>query len=264
MQTLKMLVIYKERLNQLLEELHQLCTGPAEVELKLGLEEEERKMAGDDWSKYHMGFRGRKARALALMRLNGTDRPGRLEDQGNAASRSGPEMVTAVTSVHKLSAQLPRCDLPKFDGDITKFRVFWDEFGYRVHQRQDLPNAAKLAYLRDCSTEKASEVISSLSNSNADYVVALNRLHEECDGLTEMIRHQIMKIVQAPPKDVGLHAHYDCSDDMRRCQDHAGVPRDAFITGKVAEIAGDWSRCPDHRFNVPRSLTGNCSVPSMM
>ncbi|KRX93772.1 hypothetical protein T4E_8175 [Trichinella pseudospiralis] len=77
------------------------------------------------------------------MWLNRTDQPGRLHNQKNAASGSGPEVMTAVISAYELAAQLPRCNLPKFDGDIAEFRV------YRVHQRQDLPNAAKLANLRD-------------------------------------------------------------------------------------------------------------------
>ncbi|KRX16267.1 hypothetical protein T07_2731 [Trichinella nelsoni] len=176
----KTVIICKERLNQLFEEIDQLCVGPAEVELELSLEEEERMMAEDDWSKYRKGFRERQARSLALMRSNGTDQPGRLDDQGNA-SRSGPEMVTAATSVHEFAARLPRSDLPKFSGDYTEFRAFWDQFDYRVHQRKDLSNAAKLTYLRGCLTGKVSDVISSLSSPNADYEVALNRLREKFD-----------------------------------------------------------------------------------
>ncbi|KRY13806.1 hypothetical protein T12_6497 [Trichinella patagoniensis] len=68
-------IICKERLNQLFEEIDQLCVGPAEVELELSLEEEERMMAEDDWSKYQKGFRERKARALAL-RSNGSEQSG--------------------------------------------------------------------------------------------------------------------------------------------------------------------------------------------
>ncbi|XP_003370494.1 putative translation initiation factor IF-2, partial [Trichinella spiralis] len=142
------------------------------VELELSLEEEERKMAEDDWSKYRKGFRERKAQALTLMRSNGSEQPGRLDDQGDAASRSGSEVVTAAISVHELTALLPRCDLPKFSGDFTEFRAFWD-------------------------------------HSNADYKVALNRLRKEFDRPVKLIRHQIRKLVQAPPKDVGLRLQYD-------------------------------------------------------
>ncbi|KRZ01392.1 hypothetical protein T11_7927 [Trichinella zimbabwensis] len=174
-------------------------TDALQVELELDLKEEERKMAEDDWSKYRKGFRERKARALALMRSNGTDQPGRLDDQGNATSRSGPEVVTAATSVHELAARLPRCDLPKFISCVLG--PFW-QFDYRVHQRKNWSNAAKLTYLRGCLTGKAAEVISSLSSSNADYEVALKRLCEEFDRPAKVIWHQIKKLVQAPPKDV--------------------------------------------------------------
>ncbi|KRX20460.1 hypothetical protein T07_10277 [Trichinella nelsoni] len=78
----KKLIICKERLNRLFEELDQLCVGLAEVweieeqilkierfygvtdallvELELSLEEEKR-LAEDDWSKCRKGFRERKA-----------------------------------------------------------------------------------------------------------------------------------------------------------------------------------------------------------
>ncbi|KRX16294.1 hypothetical protein T07_13073 [Trichinella nelsoni] len=127
------------------------------------------------------------------MRSNRSKQTGGLEDQG-IASRSGPEMIPPATSIHKLAARLPRCDLPKFSGDFTEFH---------------LSNAAKLTYLRDCLTGKAADVISSLSSSNADYEVALNRLREEFDRPAKVIGHQIRKLVQAPPKDVGLRSQYD-------------------------------------------------------
>ncbi|KRX49588.1 hypothetical protein T09_1788 [Trichinella sp. T9] len=215
----KKLIIGKERLNRLFEELDQLCVGPAEVleigeqismierlfretdalqvELELNLEEEERRMAEEDWSKYRKGFRERKVRALALMQSKESDCSGRLDDQG-IDLRSGPEMVPAATSMHELAARLPRCDL------LTS-RSFFD---YRVHQRKDLSNAAKLTYLRGCLTGKAADVISSLSSSNADYEVALNRLREEFDRPAKVIRHQIKKLVQTPPKDVGLRSQH--------------------------------------------------------
>ncbi|KRX36015.1 hypothetical protein T05_3521 [Trichinella murrelli] len=182
-------------------------TDALQVELELSLEEEER-LQENDWSeKYRKGFRERKARELAL-RSNGSEQTGRLDDQG-IASTSGPEMVTAATSVHELAARLPRCDLPKFSGDFTEFRALWDQFDYRVHQQKDLSNAAKLTYLRGCLTGKASDVISSLSSRNADYEVALNRLREEFDRPAKVIRHHIRKLVQAPPNDMGLSSQYD-------------------------------------------------------
>ncbi|KRY26154.1 hypothetical protein T03_1458, partial [Trichinella britovi] len=64
-----------------------------------------------------------------------------------------------------------------------------------------------LTYLRGCLTGKAADVISSLSSSNADEV-ALNPLREEVDRPAKVIRHQIKKLVQTPPKDVGLRSQH--------------------------------------------------------
>ncbi|KRY45247.1 hypothetical protein T03_9270 [Trichinella britovi] len=65
-------------------------TDALQVELELNLEEEERRMAEEDWSKYRKGFRERKVRALALQ-SKGSECSGRLDDQG-ITLRSGPEM----------------------------------------------------------------------------------------------------------------------------------------------------------------------------
>ncbi|KRX93769.1 hypothetical protein T4E_436 [Trichinella pseudospiralis] len=76
MQTLKMLINYKGRLHQLSEEVEHLCKEPSkvfeieeqismierlyrktnglQVELTFGVEKKEQKIAGDNWSKYHM------------------------------------------------------------------------------------------------------------------------------------------------------------------------------------------------------------------
>ncbi|KRY07943.1 hypothetical protein T12_17096 [Trichinella patagoniensis] len=132
------------------------------------------------------------------------------------AVRSWPEILTAVTFAHDITARLPRRDLPKYNGEFAEFRALWDQFSYRVHQQKDLSNAAKLTYLRGCLTGKAAKVISSLSSSNADYEVALKRLREEFDCPAKVIRYQIKKLMQAQPKDVGLRLQYDF---LRRTMD---------------------------------------------
>ncbi|KRY01026.1 hypothetical protein T4E_5311 [Trichinella pseudospiralis] len=190
----KKLIIYKERLNWLFKELYQLWrlfreTDALQVEFEVDLEEEDRMMAEDDWSKYQKGFRERKARALALMRSNRTDEPGRLDDKDLTSVKIwATDVVAAATSVHELTTRLSRCYLPKFSGDFRELRAFWDQFDYRVHQRKDL---SKLTYLCGCLTGKAADVISSLSSSNVDYEVALKRLCEEFDRPAKVIRHQI-------------------------------------------------------------------------
>ncbi|KRY06605.1 hypothetical protein T12_5070, partial [Trichinella patagoniensis] len=72
--------------------------------------------------------------------------------------------------------RLPRFELPKFDGDVTRFREFWDQFEASVHQQTDLCDATKMAYLRGCLTGVALDALQGLSAANQGYEIAGQRL----------------------------------------------------------------------------------------
>ncbi|KRY80684.1 hypothetical protein T4D_10967, partial [Trichinella pseudospiralis] len=76
---------------------------------------------------------------------------------------------------------LPRYELEKFDGDVTRFREFWDQFEVSVHQQVDLSNATKLVYLRGCLTGVALDALQGLSAANQGYEIAVQRLKERCN-----------------------------------------------------------------------------------
>ncbi|KRY81893.1 hypothetical protein T4D_326 [Trichinella pseudospiralis] len=84
-----------------------------------------------------------------------------------------------ITDVES-NVQLPRLELPKFDGDVTRFHEFWGQFEM---------SATKLAYLRGCLTGAG------LSASNQDYELALRRLKERFDQPMVAIREQILRLV---------------------------------------------------------------------
>ncbi|KRZ71882.1 hypothetical protein T10_9628 [Trichinella papuae] len=79
------------------------------------------------------------------------------------------ENPAAGTSDNELAARLPQYELPKFNGDFTRFRSLWDQFENCVHQRPSLSNATKLAYLRSCLSRKALVAITCLCSSKSDY-----------------------------------------------------------------------------------------------
>ncbi|KRZ32951.1 26S protease regulatory subunit 6A, partial [Trichinella pseudospiralis] len=87
--------------------------------------------------------------------------------------------ILEITDVES-NVQLPRLELPKFDGDVARFHEFWGQFEM---------SATKLAYLRGCLTGAG------LSASNQDYELALRRLKERFDQPMVAIREQILRLV---------------------------------------------------------------------
>ncbi|KRZ75666.1 hypothetical protein T10_11403, partial [Trichinella papuae] len=95
------------------------------------------------------------------------------------------------------NVRLPSLELPKFGGDVTEFRGFWDRFADSIHKRTDLSDGAKLTYLRGCLTGDALRAIISLSSSNADYEVAVQRLKERFDRPYIAVRKLVLELMTA-------------------------------------------------------------------
>ncbi|XP_043199674.1 uncharacterized protein LOC122369203 [Amphibalanus amphitrite] len=89
--------------------------------------------------------------------------------QGNV-----PEAVSSA-SVSALSPQLPRLDLPSFDGDVLKWIPFWERFGAAVGERE-LPDVVKFEYLQSCLQGEAARCVAGLSLTSANYQVACDLL----------------------------------------------------------------------------------------
>ena len=59
--------------------------------------------------------------------------------------------------------KLPKIELPKFNGDISKWQTFWDQFESAVHNQVNLSDVDKFSYLRSLLNASASECISGLA-----------------------------------------------------------------------------------------------------
>ena len=61
----------------------------------------------------------------------------------------------ALTTMPKTpGAKLPKLEVPTFDGDLLKWKSFWDQFHVSIHNRADLTNAEKMVYLQKDNTAK--------------------------------------------------------------------------------------------------------------
>ena len=62
--------------------------------------------------------------------------------------RSSPDRVSlSEMNVSHAGVRLPKINLPKFDGDITRFIHFWQSFECAVHRNDSIPIINKLNYL---------------------------------------------------------------------------------------------------------------------
>ena len=66
--------------------------------------------------------------------------------------------------------KLPKFDVPKFDGNLLKWRTFWEQFKVSIHEQDNLSGAEKLVYLRHSLSEvSAKHVIEGLSCTGECY-----------------------------------------------------------------------------------------------
>lgn len=69
-------------------------------------------------------------------------------------------------STKSTGVKLPKLAVPKFDGDIVNWRTFWKQFCISIHNRSNLSDSEKLAYLwQPIKDGSAKNMIEGLSQS---------------------------------------------------------------------------------------------------
>ena len=83
-------------------------------------------------------------------------------------------VVTPVTeSLIESRVKLPKISLKKFDGSLTKWSSFWDTYDSSIHQNPTLSSIDKFNYLKSLLESSASDAISGLSLTAANYEEAV-------------------------------------------------------------------------------------------
>lgn len=75
-----------------------------------------------------------------------------------------------------IHAKLPKLTIKKFNGDITKWTTFWDSFQSAVHSNTSLSDIDKFSYLNSYLESAATEAISGLMLTTANYKEAVDTL----------------------------------------------------------------------------------------
>ena len=82
--------------------------------------------------------------------------------------------------------RLPKVELPKFSGEITKFQTFWDLFTTKIDS-SSYQNKIKLSYLISYLEEDALLVAQGLPLTNGNYAIACDLLKKRL-GRPEVIK----------------------------------------------------------------------------
>ena len=81
-----------------------------------------------------------------------------------------------AVGVPRPQVKLPKLELKKFDGDVSKWHPFWDTFQSSIHNNPSLAEIGKFNYLNSLLLGTASDAISGLSLTAANYEEAITIL----------------------------------------------------------------------------------------
>ena len=99
---------------------------------------------------------------------------------------------------------LPRIEIPTFNGNILNWRLFWEQFQAAIHDKPQLGEVDKLTYLQDALKDgPARSVIQGLTQTAESYQEAIRCLKDHYDRPRLTHRDHVRSILQAP----SLKAH---------------------------------------------------------
>ena len=78
-----------------------------------------------------------------------------------------------------MTVKLPKLDFKKFDGNILKWKVFWDAFEATIHNNKNLQAIDKFNYLRGQLQGPAGELLFGLELTKDKYEIDVDMLQEQ-------------------------------------------------------------------------------------
>uniref|UniRef100_A0A5S6QMV0 HAT C-terminal dimerisation domain-containing protein n=1 Tax=Trichuris muris TaxID=70415 RepID=A0A5S6QMV0_TRIMR len=134
-----------------------------QYDLQGNLQQDELENESTSWMDFELTVVEAKARIDSCLQLEPEGTPSfKAEPQQHSEALPGP--------------QLPRWDLPAFNGNVLEFVAFWDQFEASVHNRQELSDATKFVYLKSALKGIALEAVAGLSLIAANYAIAVDML----------------------------------------------------------------------------------------
>jgi len=123
------------------------------------------------------------------------------------SKRSGSPLINNESNelqTFTLKPKLPKIELARFSGDVTKFCSFWESFESTVDQNPNLSAIDKFNYLNTLLEGAVARSIQGLVLSEANYVAATEILRERFGKKQQIISGHMDDLLKLPP----------CTDDQ--------------------------------------------------
>ena len=166
--------------------------------------------------------------------------PGGLARRSASPTSHPPGDLSRGSSVsphsHVVSAtrvKLPKLTLKKFNGDLTKWTPFWDSFESSIDHNPDLSEVDKFNYLNSLLEGPASEAISGLKLTAANYLEAIAILRRRFGNKQQIITKHMDVLLTVEPitsqSDLrGLRRLYDLVESQVRGLRSLGVASESY------------------------------------
>ena len=135
--------------------------------------------------------------------------------------------------------RLPKLEVPTFDGNILKWKCFWEQFCISVHDRSSLSDSEKLVYLQHALKDgSAKHVIEGLSRSGEHYTEAVRCLTSRYDRPRLIYQTHVKMILEAPSLKEGTgkelrRLHDTVQQHLRALKAMDYEPSGPFITSTL-------------------------------
>ena len=119
---------------------------------------------------------------------------------------------SAIQGSHQRSVNLPKLEIPYFNGDKLRWSEFWDTFEATVDQNNNLSNIEKLSYLNSKLTGEAKQAVSGIYLSNENYEVTKALLKERFGSSQSVVNSHYTQLINMKPafnSTKGLRTLYD-------------------------------------------------------
>ena len=107
--------------------------------------------------------------------------------------------ATSLGGSNYSRSKLPKLVLPKFKGDITSYRTFWDSFESAVHQNPQLSKIDKFNYLNSLLEGRAIRAVQGLTVSEDNYQAAIDILQQRFGKPQQIISAHMDELMKIPP-----------------------------------------------------------------